>query len=169
MSNPVERLIDGDPNTFWLAGDKFGGSYPFTLEFEVPDPVLVRGLLILPRQNHRDWEGQVRSYEVYINQNGKWDKLCEGELAASLDAKEILFPESITLTKLRLRLLEGFSARNTGYWDRKPDIGFCFVQGDYVDRCVSIAEVDFLCDGSAAEKTLRVEYREGKTDSDEIY
>lgn len=168
-SNPVERLIDGDPNTFWLAGGKYGGSYPFTLEFEVPAPVLVRGLLILPRQNHRDWEGQVRSYEVYINQNGKWDKLCEGELAASPDAKEILFPESVTLTKLKFRLLEGFSARNTGYWDRKADIGFCFVQEDYVDRCVSIAEVDFLCGGSSVEKPIHVEYREGKTDSEEIY
>ncbi len=168
-SNPVERLIDGDPNTFWLAGGAYGGSYPFTLEFETPEPVSVKGLLILPRQNHRDWEGQVKSYEVYVIKNGQWDKLCEGKLGASPDAKEILFPERITLTRLRLRLLEGFSARNTGYWDRKADIGFCFVQGEYVDSSVSIAEVDFLCDDFSEGKPLRVTYREGKTDSEEIY
>lgn len=169
LSNPVSNILDGDPNTFWLAGGSYGGAYPFTLEFEVPEPVSVRGLLLLPRQNHRDWEGQVKRCEIYADQNGQWIKLCERELAASPDAKEILFPESVTLTRLRLRLLEGFGARNLSYWDRRPGVGFCLMREDYVDRSVSLAEVDFLCDGSPAEKSIHINYLEGKTDSEEIY
>ncbi len=169
MSNPVENILNGDPNTYWLAGGKYGGHYPFMLEFETAKAVLVKGLLIMPRQNHRDWEGQVKRYEVYIEQNGQWLKLCEGELAASPDAKEILFPERVILKKLRLRLLEGFGAGNLSYWDRRAGTGFCMVREDYVDECVSLAEVDFLCDEALAEESIRVEYREGITASEEIY
>ncbi len=168
-SNPVENMVDGDPNTYWLAGGKYGGHYPFTVEFETDRDVLVKGLLIMPRQNHRDWEGQVKKYEVYAERKGQWVRLCQGELAASPDAKEILFPEPVTLRRLRIRLLEGFGAKGLSYWDRRAGRGFCMIQEDYADECVSLAEVDFLCDGADAAESVQVDYREGVTASEEIY
>lgn len=167
---PAENLLDGDPGTYWLAGKRYGGGhYPFTLEFETAETVCLRGLLIMPRQNHRDWEGQVRTYEVLTEQNGQWVKLCGGEMAASPDPKEILFSAEVSLRRLRLKLLEGYGAKNLSYWDKRAETGFCLIQEDYADECVSLAEVDFLCSGAAAGGDVHVEYHESATASEEIY
>lgn len=165
--NPVSNLLDGDPNTYWLAGGIYGGSYPFELEFKVENPVKIKGLQIVPRQNHRDYEGQIKTYAVYGEEKGKWNEICKGKLKASFDPQKILFPKEVELQKLRLCLLDGFGAKNLFYW--KEQKGFFSKQEDYMDQCASLAEVDFICGKFESEEENAVSYRQGKTASKEIY
>lgn len=168
-TNPVKNLLDGDPNTYWLAGGNYGGSYPFTLELTVPEPVKLRGLRLLPRQNHRDWEGQVKACEVYAEQEDGWGKVYEGELSASAGTKEIFFSKAIVVSRLRLRLLEGFGADNLFFWDRREKVGFFSRRESYRDECASMAEVDFICVDAEETEAPCITYQDAATASEEIY
>jgi len=171
--NPISNIISGDPNTYWLAGGKYGGKYPFEIEIEINSPAYVKGMYVMPRQNHRDLEGAVRKYEIYSSLNGKeWEKICEGEFLASFDLQRIDFPKSIRLKMLRLRLIDGFAADNIYYWVREEKKGFYMKHGTYSDEYVSLAEVMFICDefeNNENFKDMKVVYKDVATDSEEIY
>jgi len=169
--NVVSNLLDGDPNTYWLAGGKYGGQYPFTLEITIEEPTMVRGLLVVPRQNHRDREGAVKRYEIWVSEdNIQWSCFDQGEFPASFQPQEILFERAVRLKGLRLRLLEGFSAENLIYWDRVEKVGFGRKQENYADPCAALAEIDFLCEETLAEgEHVRVAYQDVATASEEIY
>lgn len=167
---PIESIIGGDPNTYWLAGGQYGGKYPFVLEFEVEKPISIRGINVMPRQNHRDAEGAVKTYEVYTSLDGtSWNRAAHGEFSASFDLKKIYFESSITLVKLRLKLMNGFGADNLFYWIR--DNGFKSVFAPYHDECASLAEVSFICDKDIEldSNYLNIHYKNVNTASEEIY
>src|SRR5207244_10299409 len=51
----ASTAIDGDPNTFVLAGDpKAPLREPVELAITFPSPVAMSGLVLMPRQNHRE-------------------------------------------------------------------------------------------------------------------
>src|SRR5439155_1407087 len=54
----ASTIIDGDPNTFVLAGDpKAPLRDTVELVITFPLPVAMSGLVLMPRQNHREHEG----------------------------------------------------------------------------------------------------------------
>lgn len=170
-SFPIDSIIDGDPNTYWLAGGAYGGKYPFVIEFEVGKPVSVRGISVMPRQNHRDAEGAVKKYEIYASLDGQeWIKAAYGEFSASFDLKRIYFQSSITLRKLRLKLIEGFGDEDVFYWIREN--GFKSTRAPYQDECASLAEVSVICDEDAEllhSNDFKIDYKNLGTASEEIY
>lgn len=168
----IESIIDGDPNTYWLAGGSYGGQYPFVIEFEVEQPVFVRGLNVMPRQNHRDAEGAVKQYEIYTSLDGhEWVQAASGEFSASFDPKKIYFQNNIMLRKLRLKLISGFGDEDLFHWVR--DKGFWQAQTPYQDECASLAELAFICDydedSELHSDDVKITYKNVNTASEEIY
>jgi hypothetical protein len=176
----AENLISGDVNRYWLAGRQYGGSYPFTLEFEVDTPAEIKGLCVMPRQNHRDREGAVNSFEIWTLRDSQslahnWELQVKGTFANSFDMQSVYFDKPLTITKLRLKLIDGFGAEDMYYWYTDPNIGHTFARGAFRDKCASLAQVAFILDDTT-EKTvsnnldnLKIDYAESKTASEEIY
>jgi hypothetical protein len=109
-SNPAANAIDGDPNTFWLAGDtKKNLKHPHALTVSFSAPVPVTGLVLMSRQNHREHEGDIRGYTVEVSDDGtKWREVARGELVSTFEPQRVLFPETVTARRLRLTALNGF-------------------------------------------------------------
>ena len=163
----VENIITGDANRYWLAGENFGGQYPFTLEFETPEPVKISGLCIMPRQNHRDMQGAPKGYEVSAFVDGEWQLQAKGELSASYHVQNIYLPVKVTSSKLRLKLLGGFGADDITYWLMHRD-GHSSVTGNYHDPYCSLAQVAYITDADVAQSAT-IEYTDGRTATEEIY
>jgi beta-galactosidase len=109
-SNPAANAVDGDPNTFWLAGDaKKGPPHPHALTVSFPAPVMMSGLVLMPRQNHREHEGDISGYTVEASDDGeRWREVARGLLASTFEPHRIRFDETITARRLRLTALSGF-------------------------------------------------------------
>ena len=109
------NAIDGDPNTFWLAGDqkqKERQTQELTISF--PNPVKFSGLVLMPRQNHREHEGDIREYSIQISDDGaNWRELKRGELLSTFEPQKIEFGNTITTKFLKLTSLSGFGADKT--------------------------------------------------------
>jgi hypothetical protein len=109
-ANPASNAIDGDPNTFWLAGDaKKNVKHPHRLSVSFPAPVPVSGLVLMPRQNHREHEGDIRGYVVEASDDGeRWREVARGELASTFEPQRVNFPQTFGARHLRLTALGGF-------------------------------------------------------------
>jgi beta-galactosidase len=109
-SNPAANAIDGDPNTFWLAGDaKKNLKHPHALTATFDAPVPVSGLVLMPRQNHREHEGDIRGYTVEVSDDGaNWREVARGELLSTFKPERVSFPATVTARRLRLTALNGF-------------------------------------------------------------
>jgi beta-galactosidase len=109
-SNPAANAIDGDPNTFWLAGDaRKGVKHPHAIAISFANTVPVNGLVIMPRQNHREHEGDIRGYVVEASDDGNnWREVARGELASTFEPQRLSFPQTISVRHLRLTALNGF-------------------------------------------------------------
>lgn len=168
---PIENIIDCNPNTYWLAGGKDGGKYPFEIELETEKVVEIKGLYVMPRQNHRDAEGAVKKYEIYFSSDGyQWEKICEGEFKASFDLQEIYFEKNVKIKRLRIKLIEGFGAENVYYWVR--DKGFHMKYGEYKDKFAALAEIAFICTDNndfSISEDVKIVYEDVGTASEEIY
>ncbi len=107
----ANNAIDGDPNTFWLAGDAKKNRQNQELIINFPNAVSFSGLVIVPRQNHREHEGDVREYLVQISDDGTtWRDVKRGELLSTFEAQEILFDGEVTAKYLKFVSLSGFGA-----------------------------------------------------------
>jgi hypothetical protein len=78
---PAGQVIDGDPNTYLLVGDQ---KAPAREQVEVvitfPTAVEMSGLVVMPRQNHREHEGDIRDYSVMVSDDGTlWSDIARGE------------------------------------------------------------------------------------------
>jgi hypothetical protein len=101
--------IDGDPNTFWSADGKNGAARELALAF--PQPVSFSGLVLMPRQNHRDHEGDVRDYVIHVSDDGaNWRELKRGALVSTFDEQAIDFGQAVTARHLRFTALSGFGS-----------------------------------------------------------
>ncbi len=109
------NAIDGDPNTFWLAGDPRAATRaPQELTITFPSVVAFSGLEVMPRQNHREHEGDVREFVIETSEDGTtWLEAYRGELQSTFDPQTIRFGRTITTRFIRLRSLSGFGTDKT--------------------------------------------------------
>jgi beta-galactosidase len=107
--------IDGDPNTFWLAGDPRAQlREQLELVIDFPGPVAISGLVIMPRQTQREHEGDIREYMILAsNDAGEWRDVVRGELVSTFAPQQIQFPRTITARYLKLISLSGFGVDKT--------------------------------------------------------
>ena len=126
----LAALIDGDPNTFWIAGqlrpprpdDRRGlaeagteSGFPFQVTVAFPESVALTGVKLMPRQNHRDHQGDIREFTIETcGDDGTWSEVVRGELESSFESKEVFLPKTVTKARrLRLTALSGFGADAT--------------------------------------------------------
>ena len=107
---PATAAIDGDPNTYVLAGDPRADiREPSELVITFPSPAPMSGLVIMPRQNHREHEGDIREFSVRVSDDGsEWHEVRRGELLSSFAPQKIEFSGMITTKYLKLVSLSGF-------------------------------------------------------------
>ncbi len=114
-TNPPENAIDGDPNTYWIAGDSRNlrrHPHEFTIAFA--RPVAMSGLVVMSRQNHREHEGDIRGFVIHASNDGsEWREVKRGELISTFDLQRLLFSEPITTRYLKLTALSGFGNDTT--------------------------------------------------------
>ena len=108
----ASQLLDGDPNTFSLAGDRNASIRdPLEMIVTFPAPVTMSGLVLMPRQNHREHEGDIREYSVLVSDKGsEWREVQRGELVSTFAPQQIPFARNITTRYLKLVSLSGFGA-----------------------------------------------------------
>ena len=150
LTDVKEQVLafDGDPNTFWLAGDqkKERRDQEFSVYF--PKTIPFSGLVIMPRQNHRDHEGDIREYTVSISNDGKtWAEIKRGEMVSTFDPQRILFGKTVNAKYLKLTSLSGFGS----------------------DKTTAIAELAIIYEGGKLpEDTKDLEYKRVKSASTDI-
>jgi beta-galactosidase len=72
------------------------------------------GLLLMPRQNHREHEGDIREYSVQVSDDGnEWREARRGELVSTFAPQKIEFAKTITSRYLKLISLSGFGPDKT--------------------------------------------------------
>jgi hypothetical protein len=111
----ANAAIDGDPNTYWLVGDQQATEREqVDIVIDFPEPVTVSGLVIMPRQNHREHEGDIRAYVIKASDDGDdWRDLASGELVSTFAPQQIEFGKTITARYLKLISLSGFGTDKT--------------------------------------------------------
>jgi beta-galactosidase len=112
---PANAAIDGDPNTFVLVGDqKAQMREQVDILISFPAPVAMSGLVLMPRQNHREHEGDIREYVVQASDDGsEWRDVLRGELPSTFAPQRIGFSKTITARYLKLISLSGFGPDKT--------------------------------------------------------
>lgn len=140
--------FDGDPNTFWLAGDQKSERKNQEISVYFPQKVPFSGLVIMPRQNHRDHEGDIREYAISISDDGKsWTEIKRGELVSTFDPQTISFGKTVSAKYLKLTSLSGFGT----------------------DRTTAIAELAIIYESKKLpEDTEDLEYKRVKSASTDI-
>jgi hypothetical protein len=84
------------------------------LAVEFPRAVAMSGLHLMPRQNHRDHEGDIREYRVEAGDDGtNWTRVAHGTLDSTFDPQDIPFGATITNRMLRFIALSGFGTDTT--------------------------------------------------------
>jgi beta-galactosidase len=144
------NAIDGDPNTFWLAGNQRDASrqnQELTVSF--PEKISFNGLVIMPRQNHRDHEGDIREYLVQTSDDGaNWRDLKRGALVSTFAPQKILFDQNVSAKFIRIISLSGFGA---------------------ADKTTAIADLAVIYKGAKLpEDTDDLEYKRVKSASTDI-
>jgi hypothetical protein len=110
-TNPPSNVIDGDPNTYWLTPDPktTGLHYPYGFTIDFARRPKVSGLVVMPRQNHREHEGDVRGYVVSVGEDGvPWREVARGELASTFEPQVIRFKEPVSVPRLNFTVVSGF-------------------------------------------------------------
>jgi len=112
---PANAAIDGDPNTFVLVGDqKAQMREQVDILISFPEPVAMSGLVVMPRQNHREHEGDIREYVVRASDDGsEWRDVVLGELPSTFAPQRIDFSKTITARYIKFISLSGFGPDKT--------------------------------------------------------
>jgi beta-galactosidase len=109
-------ILDGDPNTFWQSGTNRTreGKYRHDFTVHFPQPVALTGLVLMPRQNQREHQGDIGEFKLERSDNGTdWLEITRGQLASTWDPQTIRFPQSVTTRHLKLTALSGFGSDNS--------------------------------------------------------
>jgi hypothetical protein len=143
------NAVDGDPNTYALVAVKGEAARPqpeLTIEF--PAPVPFNGLVLMPRQNHRDHEGDVREWLVQVSDDGKgWREVQRATLGSTFDPQKVLFEQGVSARYLKLTSLSGFGA----------------------DRASALADVAVLYTGPRLpDETGELEYKRSRSTSVDV-
>jgi hypothetical protein len=106
------NTIDGDPNTYALVKPRADAPRPhpeLTIEFSQAVPF--NGLVLMPRQNHRDHEGDVREWLVQASDDGQaWREVKRATLGSTFDPQKVVFDSEVSARYLKLTALSGFGA-----------------------------------------------------------
>lgn len=113
----ADEIIDGDPNTFWFSGEARGGGgvrRPHEITILFPQSVAMDGLVLMPRQNQREHQGDIREYFIEGSDGGtNWQRIAGGQMPSTFDPIKVSFDRMITTKKLRLTALSGFGTDTT--------------------------------------------------------
>ena len=72
------------------------------------------GLVLMPRQNHREHEGDIREYVIQVSDDGReWRDVLRGELLSTFAPQQMQFSKTITARHLKLISLSGLASRRT--------------------------------------------------------
>jgi hypothetical protein len=106
------------------------------------------GLVLMPRQNHREHQGDIREYKLEASADGaNWQVVASGELASTFDPQTIPFGKTVTAKQLRLTALSGFGP----------------------DQSAALAEMAVIYAGPALpENGDKLEYRRVRTETIDI-
>lgn len=105
------ELIDGDPNTFWSSADARGRDPkpPHTVQISFPRPVAMNGLVLMPRQNQREHQGDIREFKLESSDDRvHWVETAHGQLESTFDEQRIRFGHTVTARYLKFTALSGF-------------------------------------------------------------
>ncbi|HTR40122.1 MAG TPA: discoidin domain-containing protein [Pseudomonadales bacterium] len=111
----ANEIVDGDPNTFWSSADARGRGpgHPHKIEINFPSAVAVEGLIVMPRQNQREHQGDIRDYKIEISDDGaSWQEITTGQLASTFDEQKIVFGKTVMAKEIRLTAISGFGTDN---------------------------------------------------------
>jgi hypothetical protein len=147
----ADEIIDGDPNTFYLSG---GGrndeiNYPHEIQISFPQSVAMNGLILMPRQNHREHQGDIRDYKIEASDDGaNWNEIARGRLASTFAEQKIIFSKITRAKCLKFIALSGFGG----------------------DRSAALAELAVIYAGKklSDHPSGNVEYRNIRTASPDI-
>ena len=108
-------VIDGDPNTFLLVGDqKAPAREQVDIVINFPAPVPMSGLVLMPRQNHREHEGDIKDFSVQVSDDGSVGLTSRvGNSSQHLQPQKIQFTRTIKTRYLKLVSLSGFGVDKT--------------------------------------------------------
>jgi len=146
---PAGQVIDGDPNTYLLLGDQ---KAPAREQAEVvisfPSAVEMSGIVVMPRQNHREHEGDIKDYTVQISDDGTlWSDIARGEFPSSFEPHRVQFMRPIKTRYLKLVSLTGFGT----------------------DKTTSLSEIAIIYAGPKLDdKGQPIEYQRNRTATPEI-
>jgi hypothetical protein len=106
----ANAAIDGDPNTFILVGDQTDPlREQVDLLITLSAPAAMAGVVLMPRQNHREYEGAVRAYVLQVSDDGQeWREVARGELLSTFAPQQIDFLGTVTARYLKFIALSGF-------------------------------------------------------------
>jgi hypothetical protein len=143
------NVVDGDPNTYALVavkGDAPRPQPPLTIAFAHAVPF--DGIVLMPRQNHRDHEGDVHAWRIEATDDGEhWRDVARPVLGSTFDPQTVRFGGTVTARALRLTPLSGF--------------------GD--DRASALADVAVLYTGPALpEEAGELEYKRSRSTSADV-
>ena len=112
---PAGSAIDGDPNTFVLVGNQRDPlREQVDLKVAFKEPVAMAGVVVMPRQNHREHEGDIRSYVLQVSDDGSdWREVARGDLLSTFAPQQIGFINTVTARYLKLISLTGFGTDKT--------------------------------------------------------
>jgi len=112
---PAGAAIDGDPNTFVLAGDqKAPMREQVELTITFPAPVAISGVVLMPRQNHREHEGEIKECVISVSDDGSvWNEVQRGYLVSTFAPQSIALSRTISTKYLKLTSLSGFGPDKT--------------------------------------------------------
>ena len=111
-SGDAANAIDGDPNTFWIAGDaRDAARQNQELTISFPNAVSFSGLVIMPRQNGREHEGDIREYSIQVSDDGTtWREVKRGQLVSTFDPQRIDFGQNRSAKFIKITSISGFGA-----------------------------------------------------------
>jgi hypothetical protein len=107
--------IDGDPATYVSAGDRDASMREqVSLTITFPAPVAISGVVLMPRQNHREHEGEIKECTISVSDDGfVWNDVHRAYLVSTFDPQRIEFTRTVSTKYLRLTSLAGFGADKT--------------------------------------------------------
>jgi len=70
--------------------------------------------VLMPRQNHRQHEGDIRGYSLQVSDDDKdWREVARGDLLSTFAPQQVYFTRSATARYLKLISLSGFGDDKT--------------------------------------------------------
>lgn len=114
----LSACLDGNPQTFV----RLTGGYPYSFIIQTPQKHDISGILYMPRQNHREHEGELRSYCIEAWVNDTWKQVQKGKLSSSYEPKRIAFLHEVYTDRIRFTALDTFRAPGKRcFWAMEPD------------------------------------------------